>query len=113
MSIAMTDTSPNYRTNYTAPESAGCGVHIGANNDSTLYIHAKLLVADLGTGSALGYLGSINFSTASMTENREAGLYLRDSALLTQIAAAIMSDYNELPPYTESVTLPNTTEARP
>ena len=47
VNIAMTDTSANYRANYTALEAAGCGVHVGANDATTLYIHAKAILADI------------------------------------------------------------------
>ncbi len=97
--LAMTDTSANYHANYTTLENAGCGVHIGANNNDTLYIHAKAILADLNTPTAIGYVGSINFSNASLTENRELGLYVHDPATLTQISTAITSDYNQFPAY--------------
>lgn len=97
--VAMTDTSANYHPNYKALEAAGCGVHIGANNNSTLYIHAKAMVADLGTPDAIGYVGSINFSVPSMTQNRELGVYVHDTNALAQIGATIDSDYAQFPAY--------------
>ena len=100
--LAMTDTSAAYHANYTTLEGAGCGVHIGANNADTLYIHAKAIVADLGTASAIGYVGSINFSNASLTENRELGLYVHDADNLSQISASINADYNQFPAYPSS-----------
>lgn len=99
VSLAMTDTSTNYHANYTTLEGAGCGVHIGADTASTLYIHAKAMVADLGTADQVGYLGSINFSVASMTRNRELGLYLHDANLLQAIAGAVRTDYASFPAY--------------
>ncbi len=97
--IAMTDTSVAYHANYTALEAAGCGVHIGANNASTLYIHAKAIIADLGTAKQIGYVGSINFSNASLTRNRELGLYLHDAAILNQIGTTIGKDYAQFPAF--------------
>ena len=97
--LAMTDTSPNYHANYTTLEAAGCGVHIGADNNDTLYIHAKAILADLNTPNAIGYIGSINFSNASLTENRELGLYVHDATALAQISTVISSDYNQFPAY--------------
>ena len=113
LSLAMTDTSASYHANYTALEQAGCGVHIGANNATTLYIHAKAIVADLGTPNAVGYVGSINFSNASLTENRELGLYVHDTASLSQIAATITADFNSFPAYSAAAALPNTQPALP
>ena len=97
--IAMTDTNPSYHANYTALEAAGCGVHIGANNPATLYIHAKTMVADLGTPGQVGYLGSINFSNASLNSNRELGLYLYDAGILTQLSTTVTADYARFPAF--------------
>ena len=47
----------SYHANFSALEAAGCGMHVGANNDSTLYIHAKAILADLGTSSQVAYTG--------------------------------------------------------
>lgn len=97
--VAMTDTSASYHSNYQALKAAGCGVHVGPNNANTLYIHAKAMVADLGTANQIGYVGSINFSNASMTENRELGMYVHDANLLSQISSTISSDYAQFPAF--------------
>ena len=99
ISFAMTDTSANARASSRTLEAAGCGVHLSPNNTGRLYIHANSLIADLGTATAVGYAGSINFSSASLTENRELGLYLHDPRLLAQIGAIINGDYNSFPAY--------------
>ena len=90
--IAIT-TSSSYATNFRALEAAGCGVHVYANNSTSLYIHAKAMVADLGLPTAAAYMGSINFSTASLTENRELGLYITDPAIQQTLATQIANDY--------------------
>ncbi len=99
VSIAMTDTSPSYHANYLALEQAGCGVHIGANDPDALYIHAKAMVADLGTPGQVGYLGSVNFSEASLNKNRELGLYVYDPGLLNRMQATIARDYAGFPAF--------------
>jgi hypothetical protein len=96
--IAMTNTG-SYGSNFTALEAAGCGVHTYVDNSTTLYIHAKAILADYGTANVAAYMGSINFSTASMTENRELGLYITDSASLLALYNTITSDYAGAPPY--------------
>ncbi len=95
----MTDTSPAYHANYKALQTAGCGVHIGPNNATALYIHAKAMVADLGTAGQVGYVGSINFSDASMNRNRELGLYLYDPTLLSQLNTTLAKDYAAFPAF--------------
>jgi cardiolipin synthase len=69
------------------------------NTAKALYIHAKVLVADYGLSTQKIYMGSINFSTASMTENRELGLYVSDAAAAKLLNAAVASDYAGAPPY--------------
>jgi cardiolipin synthase A/B len=96
--IAMTDTG-SYHSNYTALQAAGCGVHTYVDNSTTLYIHAKAIVADYGTSAQTAYMGSINFSNASMTENRELGLYISDPTVLQQLYTTITSDYAGAPAY--------------
>lgn len=113
VTLAMTDTSAAYHANFSALQAAGCGVHVGANDEKILYIHAKAMVADLGTTGALGYVGSINFSDASLNRNRELGLYVHDPGALGQIAAAITSDYNAFPAFNGATRLPNTRPALP
>ena len=90
--IAMTNTA-TYRANYSALEAAGCGVHVYSNTANGLYIHAKVLVADYGLATQSVYLGSINFSIPSMTNNRELGLYVTDAAAVRTLSATLASDY--------------------
>ena len=94
--IIMTKNS-SYTTNLTALKAVGCSVHLFANNASTLYIHAKVIVADSGTAAQLGYMGSINFSTASEVENRELGVYVSDSGLLGTLNSTLNTDYANAP----------------
>jgi len=98
VNIAMTDTG-SYHANYSALEAAGCGVHTGKDNSTTLYIHGKALLADYGLSTQSVYMGSINFSNASMTENRELGLYISDPAAVQQLYNAMSSDYAMFPAY--------------
>lgn len=51
-------------------------------------MHAKAIVAD----GAVAYLGSINFTAASMDRNREVGLLTDDAAAVARIAAQIEAD---------------------
>ena len=99
--IAMTDTG-SYHANFSALEAAGCGVHTYPNaptNTSVLYIHAKAMVADYGLSTQKVYMGSINFSTASMTENRELGAYITDAASIGTLNTTMTSDYAGASPY--------------
>jgi phosphatidylserine/phosphatidylglycerophosphate/cardiolipin synthase-like enzyme len=90
--ITLTDSTSD-ESNYSALEAAGCGVHTYPNNATALYIHAKALVADYGLATQSIYMGSINFSTTSLTKNRELGLYITDSTAAQSIFQTLTSDY--------------------
>jgi hypothetical protein len=47
-------------------------------SDGVLYIHEKLILADVGTPSATAVVGSINFSTSSLDYNRELDIVLSE-----------------------------------
>ncbi|HEY5328517.1 MAG TPA: choice-of-anchor D domain-containing protein [Acidobacteriaceae bacterium] len=67
------------------------GANIWYYTSSTgFYIHAKTVVADLGLPTEAVYMGSINYSTASLTRNRELGVYITgNTAVSNPIAATI------------------------
>ena len=92
VNIAVVDTG-SYHANFSALEASGCGVHAYPNTATGLYIHAKAMVADYGLPTQSVYMGSINFSTASMTSNRELGVYLTDAASVQTLQMTITNDY--------------------
>ena len=96
--VAMVNQS-SYRSNYTALENAGCGVHVYPDTQTGFYIHAKAVVADYGLSTQNVYMGSINYSNASMTENRELGVYIADPASVQFLNATMASDYAGGAPY--------------
>jgi cardiolipin synthase A/B len=66
---------------------------------ASLYIHAKVMVADYGTSAAKVFVGSENFSHASLTDNRELGLITSDAAILSGVNATLTSDFAGGTPY--------------
>jgi PLD-like domain/Abnormal spindle-like microcephaly-assoc'd, ASPM-SPD-2-Hydin len=102
--IAMVDDSTkapysSYSTEFTALEAAGCFVHTYADTTTGLYIHAKAVVADYGLGTQNVYMGSINYSNASMTQNRELGVYITDPASVQALYTTMTSDYAGAPAF--------------
>ncbi len=68
----------------------GAGVKVGTYSaDAPLYIHAKVIVAD-GTTA---FVGSQNFSVASLDYNRELGVITSDPALVDPVARTVGSDF--------------------
>ncbi|MGO9344316.1 MAG: phospholipase D-like domain-containing protein [Acidimicrobiales bacterium] len=71
-------------------ELVDAGVKVGTySTDASLYIHAKVIVAD-GTTA---FVGSQNFSVASLDYNRELGVITNDPALVDPIARIVGSDF--------------------
>jgi cardiolipin synthase A/B len=90
--VIMTNTADEYATEFDALKTAGVHVSTYAA-DASLYIHAKVLLADYGTTAARVFLGSENFSNASLNKNRELGLILPTAAILTTVHTALTSDF--------------------
>lgn len=91
VTVCMTDSS-DWTTNFN--KLATAGVHISTYASSApLYIHAKAIVADYGTANAKAFVGSENFSSASLTENRELGLITTNASILSQLNTTISNDY--------------------
>jgi phosphatidylserine/phosphatidylglycerophosphate/cardiolipin synthase-like enzyme len=97
MHIAM-EYSSSYVSNFSALKTAGCKLST-YNNPNGFYIHAKAVVADYGLSTQNVYMGSINYSNASMTENRELGVYIADPASVQLLNATMASDYAGGTPY--------------
>jgi len=109
--IAMVNNT-DYQSSFTAVQNAGCSVHTYPNSSSGFYIHAKAVVADYGLPTQNAYMGSINYSNASMNSNRELGMYITDAATVTSIRNTMLADYNGGTPFSAKSTASSST-ARP
>jgi phosphatidylserine/phosphatidylglycerophosphate/cardiolipin synthase-like enzyme len=92
VTLVQEDIEGAYTTALNALKSAGAKIAVYTSNKG-FYIHAKTVLADYGTASAKLFLGSENFSTASLTENRELGLIFSDAACMTGVYTAISQDF--------------------
>ncbi len=90
--VCMTNSS-DWSTAFRGLTSAGVHVRVYSASAS-LYIHAKVLVSDAGTSAQLAFVGSQNFSTESLKYNRELGILLRGSTVVSQLAAMVNQDFN-------------------
>jgi phosphatidylserine/phosphatidylglycerophosphate/cardiolipin synthase-like enzyme len=72
------------------------GAHVRTYKDSSkvLYIHAKAVVADAGLAGEQMFVGSENFSTASLRYNRELGIRTTNKPLISAVAAVLAADYS-------------------
>jgi phosphatidylserine/phosphatidylglycerophosphate/cardiolipin synthase-like enzyme len=89
----------NFRS-YLAIVKAGGHVHLYKDSSSVLYIHAKTVVADASSPHRKVYVGSINFSSASMNYNREFGIITTDAKIVDEINAVVKKDYSDCTPAT-------------
>src|ERR1700761_9247296 len=96
--LAMVNNT-DYAAGFTAVTNAGCSLHTYPNTTTGFYIHAKAVVADYGLPTQTVYMGSINYSNASMNSNRELGMYVTDAASVTSIHDTMQADYNGGTPY--------------
>jgi phosphatidylserine/phosphatidylglycerophosphate/cardiolipin synthase-like enzyme len=82
-----------YDSEYTQLHNAG--VQISYYSSSTgFYIHGKVILADYGDSTAKIFIGSENFSDTSLTENRELGLIINNSAIESSVNTDFTKDFN-------------------
>jgi phosphatidylserine/phosphatidylglycerophosphate/cardiolipin synthase-like enzyme len=72
---------------------ASDGVHVRVLGASQIYIHAKVICADCGAGTGTVFIGSENFSTSSLSYNRELGLITKTSSAVAAVWHAVTADY--------------------
>ena len=113
VTVIMTSDS-EWDSAYSQLESAGANVVLYPDTTSALYIHAKVIDVD----SAKAFLGSENFSTASLDYNRELGLITTSRAVIAPLNDTLLSDSSggeqqapNTPPPTAATTPPPSTTA--
>jgi cardiolipin synthase A/B len=95
--VIMTNDSA-YGSNFSKLVAAGVDVHLYPDTSSALYIHAKVIVVDAGTATEKAFVGSENFSTASMGYNRELGIIVNNPAIVSELARVLGQDYDGAAP---------------
>jgi hypothetical protein len=99
VAVIFVGESTSYLTNFATIKAAGASVWYYTSSTG-FYVHGKTVVADLGLPTEAVYMGSINYSTASLTQNRELGVYITGNTavsnpIATTIAATIVSDESQ------------------
>ena len=90
--ITMTANS-EWNSAFRALVKAGAHVRTYKDSSSVLYIHAKAVVADAGLAGEQMFVGSENFSTASLRRNRELGIRTTNKPVISAVAAVLAADY--------------------
>jgi cardiolipin synthase len=99
VAVIFVGESTSYLSNYATIKAAGASVYYYTSSTG-FYVHGKTVVADLGLATEAVYMGSINYSTASLTLNRELGIYITGNTAVSHpiaatIAATILSDESQ------------------
>jgi cardiolipin synthase len=90
--IVMTAQS-SWDSAFSALVKAGAHVRTYRNSTKVLYIHAKAVVADAGRSDEQMFVGSENFSTASLRYNRELGIRTTNNKVIAAVATVLGDDY--------------------
>jgi cardiolipin synthase len=98
VSLAMTY-QDDWATNLHRLAAAGARVSV-MHGESPLYVHAKLLIVDAGTQHGRAFVGSENLSDTSLLHDRELGIVLVGSTLVSRLAALVDSDVTDGEPWT-------------
>jgi cardiolipin synthase len=88
--VVMTDQT-DWHSGFASLVAAHAVVRVYAANAS-LYIHAKVVIADAGTPRQRAFVGSENFSNTSLNQNRELGIETADPAIVGGLTATLNSD---------------------
>jgi phosphatidylserine/phosphatidylglycerophosphate/cardiolipin synthase-like enzyme len=97
VTICMNDDS-SYTSEFNALTAAGVKLSTYVP-DNPIYIHAKAIVADYGTSTARAFVGSENFSNASLTNNRELGLVTTNASVMNQLETTMSNDFAGATPW--------------
>ena len=95
--IVMTASS-SWDSAFSALSEAGVAIRTYASS-AMLYIHAKAIVADAGQAEQRAFVGSQNFSIASLVHNRELGIITGNSAIVARVASVINADFTGAVPW--------------
>jgi len=80
---------------------AAAGVHISYYSSSAGFtVHGEVVLADTGTSAAEVFIGSQDFSSTSLTANRELGLTIADPSIGLSIRATFSVDFANGIPWT-------------
>jgi cardiolipin synthase len=82
---------------------AGAHVRLHPDGGSALYIHAKVMAADVGRSGQRVLIGSQNFSIASLDYNRELGILISNAAVVATINSTLVRDYAGGTPFGKKV----------
>ncbi|HEY1919523.1 MAG TPA: putative Ig domain-containing protein [Streptosporangiaceae bacterium] len=90
--IVVEDPS-DYTTDLNEVTAAG-GTYVGYSSSTGFYIHGKSVIVDSGYSDAKAFVGSENFSSNSLSDNRELGIITTDSNIVSGLETTFNGDYS-------------------
>jgi cardiolipin synthase A/B len=91
ITVVMTE-DPEWNSAFSALSIAGVRIRLYPSSPSALYIHAKVVDVDPGLSDGRAFVGSENFSVASLLYNRELGILTSDRSVVEALATMIERD---------------------
>ncbi|WP_034269622.1 phospholipase D-like domain-containing protein [Actinospica robiniae] len=82
----------DYSSEVSEIKAAG-GTVVGYSSSTGYYIHAKAVVADYGLSTAAVEVGSMNWTSNSLSDNRELGILVKDTGVEGVIETQFDADY--------------------
>jgi phosphatidylserine/phosphatidylglycerophosphate/cardiolipin synthase-like enzyme len=98
VSLVQENMNNQYSDTLTTMKTAGAKIATYSSQTGR-YIHAKTVLADFGTPDAKLFVGSENFTTDSLADNRELGLIFSDANCMAGVSTALTADFNGGTPF--------------
>jgi cardiolipin synthase A/B len=93
ITVVMTE-DPEWDSAFSELSRAGVQIRLYPYSPSALYIHAKVVDVDPGLSDERVFVGSENFSVASLLYNRELGILTSNRSVVETLAAMVERDAN-------------------
>ena len=74
--------------------TAAGGQVTGYSSSTGFYVHAKTVIPDYGYSTAKAFVGSENFSSNSLNDNRELGIITTDSTIISGLETTFDADFS-------------------
>lgn len=85
----------NWKPVFAELTQSGVLVRTYASNSKNLYIHAKMILVD----NHIAFVGSENFSTGSLDDNRELGIVFLQPNILASLQTIFNADWSDARPF--------------